>query len=215
MKAIELVALVLLFSGAAFGSPKVASNSIFGIASIGEKFALKQCAQSADGKYIGFDSSTCYEQELILAAQDDPILWALLKDRIATALISPLRTGMLHISFNLPPALIAKGGILRIQVIEGVAEYASFDTAGVFDQDTVLAALKIKYGEPDAEERENIQNAAGAKFTSIAARWAFENLMVLFQGTNGRTDRGMVTVATQKGIDFEAKIAKSTSGPKL
>lgn len=184
----RILTVVAMLAFLAPGASAATDNSVFGVAKIGEKFTLKQCGQLADGKYVGVDSETCYKNELILSAQNDPTMWTVVKDSIATTATSPLRTAMLDISFSLPPALIAKGGVLRIQVIDGVAEYASFDTNGVLDQEAILSALKTKYGEPAVMNRESIQNAAGATFTSVTARWNFEKFIVFFPG-NKRSHR--------------------------
>jgi hypothetical protein len=76
--------------------------------------------------------------------------------------------------------------------------------------------LKEKYGEPSSFTEENKQNRFGAVFISHFAEWSqFKNLTVVFHGTRGQTDEGIIYIMTNKGQDFLLKHEQQTQGPKL
>jgi hypothetical protein len=102
------------------------------------------------------------------------------------------------------------------QVVDDNLEYVTIPTCGLDCQDAALAMLKEKYGEPSSLTEENKENRFGAVFTSHFAEWSqFTNLTVVFHGTRGRTDEGIIYIMTDKGQDFLLKHQQKPQGPKL
>jgi len=102
------------------------------------------------------------------------------------------------------------------QVVDENIEYITIPTCGLDCQDAALAMLNEKYGEPSSFTEENKQNRFGAVFISHFAEWSqFKNLTVVFHGTRGQTDEGIIYIMTNKGQDFLLKHEQQTQGPKL
>lgn len=69
-----------------------------------------------------------------------------------------------------------------------------FSTYGVRYQQAVYDDLKAKYGKPAAVRMSLAQNAFGASFSVLHARWTFKAFAVTFDGADTETDEGTVTV---------------------
>jgi hypothetical protein len=204
-----LVILLTVFSVANAQSQQVrtAENSVFGVVKVGEKFPLQQCERMANDAYTGFYSAPCYEHPAALREFYKTI-------HESKKLDVPLEGGRVLVRFKQSPELVS-GYSITVQVIEGNVEFVQFQTAGASTATAVFEALKNKYGAPTTAQEVKVKTVQGAEFSSPTAQWKFDNLTVLFEGISGRVDAGQVIIATQKGMDFEAKIAKMNAGPKL
>jgi hypothetical protein len=69
-----------------------------------------------------------------------------------------------------------------------------FLTSGVQTQAAVLSQLKEKYGAPTSVTPHTVRTAVGGPFESFDAKWSLPGLVVNFQGTTDRIDRGDVTI---------------------
>ena len=114
------------------------------------------------------------------------------------------------------PEIIVPIYNIRGQVVDENLEYVTIPTCGLDCQDAALAMLKGKYGEPSSLTEDQKQNRFGAVFASHSAEWSqFTNLTVVFHGTRGRTDEGIIYIMTNKGQDFLLKHQEKPQGPKL
>jgi hypothetical protein len=213
--------LVLVFVAAVPASPAQtakADNSIFGVLKIGERASIPECQKLPSGKYLGVDLKTCFKDALLVTLLADDTMAQVLRGTPEAHLDEPPRAEPsaneeILISMAEEPEIAS--GDLRAQTIDGNVEFVRFDTAGLSTQDRVLAALKEKYGEPTQIEDVAVKNALGGEFSATSAKWVFGNLSVSFEAAVGRTDHGIVWIASNKGIDFELKKARASQGPKL
>lgn len=92
------------------------------------------------------------------------------------------------------PAIVKNWTAFLLQDENGNVIGFHFLTRGIETQDAVLAQLKAKYGAPSKIEPRSIRTAVGGPFDTFDAQWTLPDLVVEFQATNGRIDRGDVTV---------------------
>jgi hypothetical protein len=201
MKALAAVALFALIASVASAQSKHADPTVFGF-NLGGSLSLPECSTSAVGAnrfYKHSDGVVCFERS------DENAEAPLINERIT-----------IRFPFDKQPPLVSGTGISAC-VVDGTLESVSFSTAGMYDQDRVLAELKNKYGVPSTISETKMQNAMGAVFASHYAVWRFLNLSVSFRGTTARIDDGLVTIETKKGAEFRSASLRvlQPAGPKL
>jgi len=97
--------------------------------------------------------------------------------------------------FGKEPAFGAKLNRFELIVLDGKVVGARIMTAGTDVQAEVLRLLEKKYGKPHQLSQKEVQNVAGARFTSIVALWNWPSrLRVSFLGIDRRFDLGTVEI---------------------
>lgn len=91
-------------------------------------------------------------------------------------------------------------GIPTLLVIQSDAGLLglSFETDGVQYQDAIFEILRAKYGKPTQFVKSVAQNAFGAAFAVIHARWRMPGLSVVFDGADTAFDSGTVMIDTPR-----------------
>jgi hypothetical protein len=208
MKALIAGAIIGLLSMGTSAQTRIGAQSVFGF-SLGEKLAMPECPFDTQNKFYVDDSrvaafegkalskTTCFEHwDNALAGQ-------------------PAGTERVGIKFPEGESPSIAAGVSAL-LIDGRLESVSIDTAGLSNQDQVMAALKQKYGAPTSTNETKKQNSFGAVFNSHFAVWKFANLTVVFKGTTSHIDSGLVNIETKKGADYRSALSKqSHDGPKL
>jgi hypothetical protein len=115
---------------------------------------------------------------------------------------------------DVPPGFLDKPWIL---VIDGQVERVELMTRGIDWQQSVLASLIDKYGEPHELKNASSQNAYGASFDVVEAQWTSEAISVIFDGAFGSIRYGRVWVETPaaKAFDESADAAARAREPRL
>ena len=106
---------------------------------------------------------------------------------------------------------------IKATIVAGKIEAVIIRTSGLEDQAEVLDMLTVKYGKPTSVDRVDLQNAHGASYQSVDAKWEFDDLRVSFLGLAGRTDLGGVIIKSPRAIEWEnAREAEAkAAAPKL
>jgi hypothetical protein len=180
----------LLFAATAVAAPaKIGNASVLGI-QLGEKFAVPECSRSKsmrDVEYEYRDTNVCFRLRL------DPFRKFVLPN------VPIVNDQTIKLIF---PQATEMTLDVTAEIVDGNVEGIVIGTSGLSTQDEVLAALRAKYGDPSDFQDQREQNAMGAVFDSHTAVWDFDNLRVMFIGTAGRTDKGSISVETNKEIQL-------------
>lgn len=180
--------------------------TVFGLP-LGQKLALPECPRERVKKGTGKYSRSSVEATCWQAWNDvgDPIAFKMKDyDGVYRYVLFPDRE----------KPEISDSSKLPIFVIEGNLEGINLGTAGYPVQDTVLAKLIAKWGEPQSVVPRTLQNGFGAKYKAVTATWTFENLFVTFQGISTDIEQGNITIRTKKGKEWdEAQKPKSNGVP--
>jgi hypothetical protein len=94
-------------------------------------------------------------------------------------------------------------------VLDHNIEAISFSTGGLDTNESVLAALREKYGQPAAIHTTPMQNAFGAQFQAIVAIWHVGDITVTYEAGNLDMTSGSVEIATSQGEAALAEIAQA------
>jgi hypothetical protein len=208
MKALIAGIIIGLLALGTSAQTKVFARSVFGL-SLGEKLTMPECPFDArnkfyvdDSRVAAFDGKTlsqtpCFEHwDTTLAGQ-------------------PAGTEKVGIKYPEGESPSIAAGVAAL-LIDSHLESVFIDTAGLSNQDQVMAALKQKYGAPSNTSETKKQNSFGAVFNSHFAVWKLANLTVVFKGTTSDINSGLVSIETKKGADYRSVLLKkSQDGPKL
>jgi len=99
---------------------------------------------------------------------------------------------------------IVKNSSMIVLELNGVLVGIQFFTYGVKSQELTLDQLTAKYGKPSQINKSTVQNAYGAAFESISAKWVLPSVAVDFNGTVGNLDSGTVIIDSPEGSQMRA-----------
>jgi hypothetical protein len=74
----------------------------------------------------------------------------------------------------------------------------------------VVGALEEKYGKPTSSQNEQIQNKAGASFSSMVTTWKLPDGEIIAAERSGKVDTMSLRMATNKAIAQRAEEAKKS-----
>lgn len=184
---------------------KIGDAKVLGIP-VGEKFVVPQCEYTVSNQralYKDFlPKRTCYTRGVVADVRTihDPLL-----NNVVTIKFSRDETPLISKRYNL-------SAIVLNENLEGVW----FDTNGLSAQKEIFEVLKSKYGNPTKFEETEVKNMMGAAFSSMHARWTFDNISVEFHGVTSDFGTGKVSVFTKKGMEWqEQKEAEEKAKLKL
>jgi hypothetical protein len=158
--------------------------SVFGY-KLGHPINLPECKTSLIGNaktYDLFQDETCLDEKTMYGS-------------------TSLR--LLRFSHDDWPKSLNSAGLLIMESGDNFIG-AQFTTHGNQDQASVFAELQAKYGRPTQSSRTIAQNAFGATFQVLHARWKFPNLSVTFDGVGDQLDEGNVIIDTPEATRVRA-----------
>ena len=94
---------------------------------------------------------------------------------------------------------MAKAGVLRVRLVDGVVHGVSMGTHGHLNQQQVFSELVGKFGQPVNVHSLPLQNLFGVKVEGIVARWQDGDVSVTFDGILDKIDHGRVVLETPTG----------------
>lgn len=128
----------------------------------------------------------------------------------------PLETEVVIINFAEDQTLSIAGPHITAHVIGGRLEGIVIYTVGYSAQSAALNLLKGKYGDPTTVSTTSEQNAFGARYKNIHAKWRRGDINVVFDGMIDKIDEGRIIINTKKGAEFLARIrTQGQNSPKL
>lgn len=90
--------------------------------------------------------------------------------------------------------------VMSVKTVDGKIVGYEYDTIGLSTQESDLAILTKKFGEPTDVEVREVSNLAGGKFEAILARWQFSDLHVTFDSIARDFAGGRVEIYTPEGL---------------
>ncbi|GEM_PF-6728036 len=109
---------------------------------------------------------------------------------------------------------ILSGGQISVWLFDRKIQDIMILTPGVDVQDTVLAQLTAKFGKPSKQYTSLSQNAYGAQFHVVHARWTFSAANIRFDSAMDRFDSGEIEAQTALGADMRGKEAAAISSSR-
>jgi len=194
---------VLAVSGVATAAPTPPAPggaiAIFGV-DLGAPLTLPQCA---DPNPLKVDA-TCWTYEF------PPIEG-----------IPPTATQFEFRALHFPNGSALGSDITAMVPASGEVKFITLATAGVSDQDYVLAQLTAKFGKPTQLQHVSVQNRMGAAYVVIRAVWDLPSCFVQFDAdgsdggaAEGSIDKGWVSITTRKTHDEDAARQRKALGSR-